>query len=218
MARFQTTPAHALPIARPAPVPAGTESKPAGSPLSPADLLTYEESKIRLKKIIRAAGVARFNGWTTGIFAAFSLLGGLFSLTSFLLGVALAIVSYNEFKGGKRLLQLDRHATLGLGRNQLGFCATLVIYSVWCIYDSFNGPNPCQDALAASGGQAVPLLGSIGELYNTITIATYGAMIILSIIFQGGTAWYYYSRQKYILAYLNDTPEWVVNLQRATAG
>ena len=110
-----------MPVARPATGACQTEPAVADSPLSAADMHAYEDSRLRLKKINRAAGVARFNGWTSGIFAVFSLLGGLFSLTSFLLGVALAIVSYNEFKGGKRLQLLDRDAARTLGHNQIGF-------------------------------------------------------------------------------------------------
>ncbi len=204
-----------MPIARPATAARRVDPTPADSPLSPEDILAYEDSRKRLKKINRAAGVARFNGWTSGIFAAFSLLGGLFSLTSFLLGAALAIVSYNEFNGGKRLQLLDRNASRTLGHNQIGFCATLVIYGVWCLYSTLTGPNPYQDALAA-GGQAAPLLDSIGDLHQTINLAVYGSLIILSLIFQGGTAWYYYSRRKYVLAYLNDTPAWVVQLHQAS--
>ena len=69
----------------------------------------------RAKKIRKAAGVANFNGWVTGIFAVSSAPFALFSLPGFIVTVGLSIVTYNEFKGRKRLLRFDPGASAFLG-------------------------------------------------------------------------------------------------------
>ncbi len=204
------------PTARPAVVAPGAVSDTPAAPLSVENLRELELAQGRAKKIRRAIGVALFNGWTTGIFAAISLLCGLFSLTSFLIGIALAIVSYNEFAGAKMFRRFDEQATRRLGFNQLGFCGVLIIYSLWSIYCILTEPNPYAAALPAND-RALATLGSIEQMYTTISLTVYGSLIFLSMIFQGGTAWYYFTRGKYIRAYVNETPPWIIDLQRSTS-
>jgi hypothetical protein len=47
-------------------------------------------------------------------------------------------------------------------------------------------------------------------------VVLYGSVIALSALFQGANALYYFSRRKYVEAYVRDTPVWVVDLERAT--
>lgn len=206
----------APPVARPLAGAPGTTEKPPAAPISPEALQQLELAHQRARKIRRAVQVALFNGWTIGFFAALSLLSGIFSLTGFVLGVALAIVSYNEFKGAKLFRRLDLRAPRRLGWNQLGLCGVLIVYSLWCIYSALTGPNPYEAALPA-GGQAVPILNSIAQMQTTITLGVYGSLIIGSIIFQGTTAWYYFTRARHIQAYIEQTPQWVIDLQQASA-
>lgn len=204
------------PIARPV---AGAPQVPpnaSGGPPSPEHLRELELARARFKKIRRAVGVASFNGWTVGVFAALSLLIGLFSLTSLLIGAGLAVVAWNEFAGARMLRRLDTRAPRRLALGQLGLCAVLITYALWSIYSFQTGPSPYEAALAA-GGQATAIVGSIEQLENTITFAVYGGLIVGSVIFQGGTAWYYFTRKKYIHAYATETPPWLIELER-TAG
>jgi len=189
---------------------------PADNAPSPAALLQLENARLRAKKIRRAESVARFNGWTSALFAGTSLLGGLFSLPVFIMGAALAVISYNEFAGAKELHCFQDKAARRLGFNQLGFGAVLILYSLWSIYSTLTTPSELQTALAGAG-QTAPMLGSIDQLYTTITLAVYGGVILCSLIFQGGTAWYYFSRQKHICTYVKETPIWAVELLRGGA-
>jgi hypothetical protein len=202
------------PTARPV---VGTPSASSAAPPSPEHLRELELARTRSKKIRRAAGVAAFNGWTVGAFAALSLMIGLFSLTSLLIGVALAVVAWNEFAGAKMLRRLDTRAPRRLALGQLGLCGVLITYALWSIYSFQTGPSPYEAALAA-GGQATAIVGSIQQFEQAVTYAVYGGLIIGSILFQGGTAWYYSSREKYIRAYIAETPSWITELERAGAG
>ncbi len=205
-------PPTARPVASAPALPVGV----AGGPLSPEHLRELELARKRFRKVRRAAGVASFNGWTVGVFAGFSLLGGLFSLTSLLIGAALAVVAWNELAGAKLLRRLDQRAPRRLAFGQLGLCGALCVYALWSLYSLHAGPSPYAAALGV-GGQATAIVGSIEQLEQTITYAVYGGMIVGSIIFQGGTAWYYLTRAKYIHTCATETPPWILELER-TAG
>jgi hypothetical protein len=48
-----------------------------------------------------------------------------------------------------------------------------------------------------------------------ITLLLYGSVIALSALFQGLNAVYYFTRRKYVTAYLAETPEWVRELRQS---
>lgn len=201
------------PVARPvASAPAPPADADSG-PLSQEHLRELDLARKRFRKIRRAAGVATFNGWTVGVFAAPSLLIGLFSLTSLLIGIALAAVTYNEFAGARMLRQLDMRAPRRLALGQLGLCGVLIAYALWSIHSLQTG-NAYEAALAA-GGQATAIVESIQRFERMITLVVYGGLIVGSILFQGGTAWYYLSLARYINAYVTQTPSWILELERA---
>jgi hypothetical protein len=185
-------------------------------PFSPEIVHELEVARLRGRKIRRAAGVASFTGWTVSICAAVTLLFGIFSITSLLLGGALAVVGYNEFSGAKLLRRLDLRAPRRLGLNQIGLCGVLIVYSLWSIHSTLAAPSPYA-AVLASGGQAAGMLGSIEQLQTTVTLVVYGSLIVVSIVFQGSMAWYYFTRDRHIKAYINETRPCIVDLQRATS-
>ena len=202
------------PVARPVDSPGSAiPSAPAG-PLSAEHLNQLAIARQRGKSIRRAVAVASFNGWTAGLFAAVSLVCGVFSLVGFLLGAALAIAAYNEFRGAQELRRFDEGASRRLGLNQVGLCAALVLYGAWGVYSTYSTSSAYAAALAGSA-QAAQLVGSIERLEKTVSLGVYGGLIVLSILFQGGTAWYYFTRRRVLRAYISETPAWILELERA---
>jgi hypothetical protein len=62
------------------------------------------------------------------------------------------------------------------------------------------------------------LLGSdTGQLVQELTQLVYVAVIMGTVIFQGLNARFYKVRIPTLKAYLDDTPGWIVDVQRATA-
>lgn len=173
-----------------------------------------ERLRSKRRRIRRAAAVASFHGWSFAVFAGLSLLLGAFSLTSLLIGLALAVVACNELAGAKRLRQLDERAPRRLACNQLGLCAVLVTYASWSLYRTLAGPGPLDEALAAAGGQALPLVASLDRLQRLVSLALYGGLIVGSFLAQGLTAWYYASRTRHIREFLNQAPDWLIQLER----
>ena len=191
-------------------------SRRACGPLSPQEVLKLNQAGIRQKKILRAVKIATFNGWCTGVAAAVALAGGVFNVLSLVMGLALAALAWNEFRGRKLLQDMDVYAPRILGWNQLAFMGLLIAYSVWHIYSGLTGPSAYQAQIAAHP-QLESMFG-ITRLERMLTVSLYGTMIAATIIFQGGCAWYYFSRTKYLHAYISDTEPWILRVQRASQG
>lgn len=173
----------------------------------------------RAAKIRSAARVAAFNGWVTGAFALCSLPFAPFSIAGFLVALGLAVVTYNEFRGRKMLLAYDPNAASLLGWNQVGFLGLIAAYSLWMIADAFTGAGPFSKEFQQYPElqQALGSAEQFQQLYRLVILAIYGSVIALSAAFQGYSACYYFTRLPIIQAYLQDTPGWIVEMQRATS-
>jgi len=170
----------------------------------------------RAKKVRKAAGVATFNGWATGIFAALSAPFALFSIAGFLITVGLSVIAYNEFQGRKRLLRFDPSAPVLLGWNQVGLMTLIIVYCLWMLFVSCAsaGPFAAQVETNPELADAAGSLNQFDQLYKGIAAIVYGTVIVLTVIFQGLNALYYFTRCKHVKAYVQETPEWVLDIQR----
>ena len=50
------------------------------------------------------------------------------------------------------------------------------------------------------------------SLFKSISLLIYGAVIFGSVLVQGGTALYYFTRARHVHEFRRQTPEWVVDL------
>ncbi len=189
-------------------------------PFSESHQRALAGARDRAEPIRRASRVATFNAWTTAILAMLSAPFALFSVAGMLVFAALALVAWNEFRGRRRLLAFDPAGATILGWNQLGLLGMITLYCAWALYSNLWGGGSIEAQLKANP-QLGPAVGSVqgfDDLYRSIVIVLYGSVIVLSAIFQGGNALYYFSRRKYVEAYVRETPQWVVDLRQATSG
>ena len=61
------------------------------------------------------------------------------------------------------------------------------------------------------------MLGDPDELIRFATVIVYGSVIVLTIPYQALIAWFYFSRVKHVTQYVDQTPQWVTQMQRAAA-
>lgn len=195
-----------------------TIAPPVDGPLTQAWRDELAQANGKAKKIRQASGVAAFNGWMTGFFAACSAPFSLFSISGFLVTAGLTLVTYNEFQGRKRLLRFDASSPSLLGWNQVGFLALIVVYCLWMIWTGLSSAGPFAAELAAKPELAATLgpLDQFDDLYKILVVAIYGLGIFFSVVFQGLNALYYFSRRKHVESYVRDTPAWVLEVQRMT--
>jgi hypothetical protein len=189
----------------------------ADSPLSVAHRRDLAAARDRAKSIRKAARVAAFNGWTTGAAAAFSAMFLLFDRSGVAIAItlALSIVTYNEFRGRKRLLNFDPSAATLLGWNQLGLLAMIVTYCAWMLSSSSADAANALSAQFNSNTERelLSMAGDVEGLYKTVTLALYGGAIALSVLFQGGNALYYFTRRRHVEDFIAETPQWVRDVQ-----
>ncbi len=183
------------------------------APLNNEQMSQIAEARRRRKRLDKAAAVAAFNGWTAAVFAVLALPFAPFSTTALVMALAMGAIAYHEFKGRRLFQQLSPKAPRLLGWNQIALAAVLVCYGLWNINAALTGPSPYAEHIAAND-EVASILGPIDELHTLIAIVVYGSVIVLSIVFQGATAWYYFSRLKHLRAYVQETPDWVVELQK----
>lgn len=188
-------------------------------PLTDSHQKALRAAALRAEPIRRAGRVATFNAWTTAILATLSAPFALFSPAGAAVFAALALVAWNEFRGRRRLLTYDPAGPTILGWNQLGLLAVITLYCVWALYSNLWGANSVTAQLE-SHPEITAAIGSterLDSLVRVVVVALYGSVIALSILFQGATATYYFTRRKYVEAYVKETPAWVVDLRQATA-
>jgi len=197
---------------------AAITSEPQG-PLSQSQQQEVAAANDRARKIRKAAGVAGFNGWATGIIAACSAPFAMFSLPGLFVTAGLAVVAYNEFRGRRRLLQFDQGAPAFLGWNQVGFLLLITAYCLWMLVLGMTNEGPFAAELKAQP-ELSSVFGSAEEFdqsYRILIAVFYGMVIALSAVFQGLNAIYYFTRRKLVKAYVQETPAWVLDLQHLTS-
>ncbi len=170
----------------------------------------------RAAKLRRAISVAKFDAWGVAFFGGLTFLASLvsFSLVGIALGMGMAIVAYVEFKGIERLRQLDPEAATTLGRNQLFFGGMLLLYAIYSLFSIYhdNAP-PFGGAISSADAAAIGV--DVTSITRMIGLLVYGTLAVVAITVQGGTALYYFSRRRYIEEYARQTPQWILDAQRA---
>jgi hypothetical protein len=187
----------------------------AGAPqLSDEHLRQITAARLASRKIRRAIGVAKGDGWTLAIFAAFSLLFSIGNWSGMLMGVCLGAIAWVELYGAGRLRRLEPQATRILGFNQVALSSLLVLYACCQIYAELTGHGQYA-ALVGTDPQLSDALQPFQQLTNLISMTFYCALIVIAVFAQGGLALYYFTRAKLLRAYIEQTPQWIVAMQKA---
>ena len=192
------------------------DTSASNSPLSPLQYAQIGEAQVRCKRVRRATVVAAIDAWTSAIFAVGSLAMSIFSPMGILVGIGFCAVGFNSFRGLWLLKRMDLRGPRVLAVNQLLLAALVTAYSVYSMWDAIHNPGAGDPML--NDPTVKQALGDLQPLMLKLTLAVYGLMIVGTIVMQGLTAWYYASRRKYLAAYLNETPAWVIELQKKQAG
>jgi len=217
-------PANQNPPPPPDPLPAGpaNTAAPAG-PLTGEHLQALSLANQRGKKIRIAAGVARFNGVSMGVFSGLSLLVamgmaafGEFDWIAWVMGAGLGALAWNELRGRRLLLRLDPRGPVVLGWNQLALLGLVFAYAAWMLWSGLVAPSPYEEAMRTEP-MLRQMLGDPDNLYRTLTLGIYGSLMVVTVIFQGFNSLYYFTRGRVVRGYLAQTPAWVVDVQRCQA-
>ena len=179
---------------------------------SPEHLAQLTAARAASKKIRRAVSVASFDGWSVALFAAISLLASFGNWSGISLGVAMGVVAWRELTSGAALKRLHVDSLRVLAINQLVLCGILILYFAWSLFDSLHGSSNYAEILGSDSSAGT--LGNVDQLSRQISVIVYVALMLGSVLFQGGTARYYFSRTKILQDYIATTPKWIIDYQR----
>jgi hypothetical protein len=201
---------------------------PVAPVLSDQQLRELDDARLRWRKVQRAVAFARFSAWSMAVFAIGGLLIGLFDVTSAVVGLLLLGITVIEFRGAALLKKASPKGPMVLGWNQL---MLLGMVGAYCFYQAYIAtPQPMvsdpqvqemladpatrqalQDAGLSSG--LLQMIENPGETNKLL----YALVAFASVLVQGLTSLYYFSRRRVVDAYLRATPAWVLEVQRRAA-
>lgn len=185
-------------------------------PLDERQVAELARAYQRLKPIRRACAFAKFNAWTTAVFAGLSLLFCITgSVVALVMALGLTVVAFNEFRGGSMLRRLSPAGAILLACNQAGFGLLLMGYAAWMLIASSGGPT-VSSQLAVADPELAAMMESLERL---AFVVVYGGVAAVGLIVPGLTALYYLSRGGHLRRYRQETPEWArTALERVLLG
>jgi hypothetical protein len=166
------------------------------------------------KPLRRLAGYASFEGWSLAIFGALTLVcGGYGSASGVMVSIALLTTGIFEIRAAGQLRRLNPSAINRLVGNELVVAAALIAYAMINLYLSRHGggtPSQIEQMIGQAGGSTI----DIGDQLTSAVELFYLAVIVFALLFQGGTALIYLSRRPHLKRYLEQTPDWIQQMQR----
>ncbi len=142
------------------------------------------------------------------MFGGLSLMTGLLSLTGVVIGAALLAFSWNEFRGRKFLRKLDVQGPRILAWNQIGLAVGVFVYCGW-------SANRAWVQRGTELAQLEAALGVSAADVAALTVLVYAIVFVVTAVVLAFTARYHFVRGRRLEQYLEETPGWVVDIQRS---
>ncbi|MBM4000145.1 MAG: hypothetical protein FJ297_11520 [Planctomycetes bacterium] len=185
-------------------------------PLSADDHRQYADACDRSRSFQRWERVAAFNGWVSAILAVTAAPFAMGDPIDAVMTLVLVLVAVNEFRGRRLIRRLDPRAGRVLSWNQVGFLAMIVVYCLLAIHRGLSGESEISRQLR-DYPELATVLGSTQELeriHRQLVFAIYGLTALFALLFQGGTAFYYFRSGRRLTRHVRTTPDWILRLQR----
>lgn len=161
-----------------------------------------EQESISERKIQRVLSVSLINGWSVAGFAGLCSLGILLmgDGLGFLVGLLVAISGGLELRGNALLKAKVLTSFRWLVGSQLYLIVVLWSYAIWQLvrFDSQNVWALFSDEFKELILKVNPDVYLVEALIRITYPATYCALVVTVLIYQGGLCLYYRSRKKYL--------------------
>lgn len=187
-------------------------------PLSQEQMAQIGEARMNASQILRAAQIAHrefvglvLMGVLTAMFACY---GGI-SISSLIMGLWMIVGGVIEHLGEQRIRRLDPNVFTTLSRNQLLLGIMFVVISGWWMLTIAMGSDK---DLAATSGTLNNLGIAAKQMMPMVKLMLYGAYAsvgIFGIVWQGYLAWYYRRRHWQLMQYIQETPQWIIDMQQS---
>lgn len=182
--------------------------------VSPEQAAVMADAAAGLRRVRRAAGVARFSGGTLLVFALITAIGGLSDPFAMGVAVVLGILAWSEFQGARGVQFLRPAASRRLVANQCVLLGLILVYSGVSIVRILMADAP--PGMEATGDPQVDrMMNEVGGLVTTISLAVYAAVAAIGVPVQILMAVYHARRGRQLAESLAKTPGWAVDVARA---
>jgi hypothetical protein len=198
-----------------------TPTEDGASPLSEADMAAIRRAIVLRAPLTRAGRIARTSAITTLVIAACTLpcllLGP--SLSILIITAGLAVVGVIDYRASRQMLQAKPGTHSVLCRNQLCLLGVIVLYCgiQMATFSTEEARNAALSPETRSQLVALPdMQQSIDNIVDkwaaVFHYGLYGAFILLSVLCQGGLAFYYFTRRRSIEQFNASTSLWIRRL------
>ena len=172
--------------------------------------MTTPEPTKQEKALRRVLRISRLNGWSVVIFAGLGLLLALAlgDLASAGIGVLVGVAGWMEVHGHSRLKKRDAGGMTWLVRSQLFLLSVILVYCASRLGSFDNetmlaGLTPeMESLLKESGIERADLI----PMVRTAFFTTYLTVAAVTLLYQGGMAFYYRGKTKLVTAALAAAP------------
>lgn len=208
----------------PTPAPAASTSE-SRSPLSAEDLRLLSAARAYRSGVRTAAGLASLNGWSLAFAGVVSLAAAAVGFGSVWLALLLIAFGVVELRGRRLLFAYDPAAVNLLAGNQI---ALLLAVWVYCGVSAYQGQSTDLGVSEKLGEmrelvevmrleRGVDLdaqVAGVDAMVRRGLVLFYTSLAAVALIFQGGCAYYYYTRRASLEA-MQVSPAWVRELVAA---
>ena len=166
------------------------------------------KNPIHIRK--RVIYLSLFNGWSIALFAGICTVASMFFEITFLslfVGLTITAAGFLELIGGQRLRDNKSHPFRLLCGSQVLFFVSLTVYCIiqtmtLDVYQLMESIPPAILQQVMDGAQADFV--TIGIVFEFLLKVFYSAVILASLVYQGGIFVYYYTRIKYMNPKISD--------------
>lgn len=183
-------------------------------PLTDEDHQALAEAGKLVRQLNGVQSMAGFNIVSYMICLMLSVLIALFSPGSWIAVGLLVVLIVIETQGKNLFARLDPKGGKLLIWNQLLILTIITLYCAYQILNVYQNPNQFDESIRQYPELKGYLQGA-SEMMLPMTIGFYGAVFLLSLLFQGMVARYYHKRMKMLKTYLTDTPKWIIAMQKS---
>ncbi len=191
------------------------------------------QARLRIAPVLRAARAAHrafvslvFCGVITALLAVVSGL----HFWALVMGLWMFAAGVIEYRGAEQIRRLRPKVFAKLRLNQLLLGAIFILIGGWWMLQlklGFSGhwidrgldqyKSTLLSGTATSGGarQVGGLTHLVREAMFLMLYVAYGSIVAFGLIVQGWMAWYYTHRGRQLRTYLDQTPSWIIDLQRS---
>jgi hypothetical protein len=199
----------------------------ATGPLSARDLELLSRAGERMRSLRRALWLAYMNGSTLLLCAFACAPFALFDAALLWPALALGASGAAELRGARMLRDRDLRAPRWLAANQLVLLALIAVYCAFGAVRALHGSVADELSSAAPGvteqlRDVMPGLDVSSETldpaFRALAVAFYAAVFAACALYQGLCARYYRARAAVLRAFVDETPAWVMDVQRRLEG